>query len=384
MRGLCSGAAAALLFVATTANAAVPSFMGIRASGGTTATWMEPTTVSADGNTVFGIYVNGSNWDTFRWSRTGGFTPLNIPQLANSEYFHGGASDDAGVLAGSYMGTGGDHAYRLPAGGSKQILTPLVAGGSADARGISGDGSVIVGRSATVISGQGYHSMAYRWTQQTGMVALGFRPGGSDSVANAVSNDGTVIVGSADSGAAGNLAFRWTQAGGYQMLGDIDGGATSSRALDISDDNLTIVGTGAPAGGGSEAFRWTPATGLVPLGDLSGGDHRSYPFGVSADGSIIVGYGGTTNEAGSNVSRAVIWDENGLRRLDDVLTGMGIDLTGWILSSARAITPDGNTIIGYGQNPAGQADTWIAVIPEPSGAALLLLAAPYVLRRRPR
>jgi uncharacterized membrane protein len=121
---------------------------------------------------------------------------------------------------------------------------------------------------------------------------------------------------------------------------------------------------------------------MVGLGDLPDGEFRSYPYGVSADGSVIVGYGGTTNDVGANVSRAVIWDENGLRRLDDVLTGMGIDLTGWILSSARAITPDGNTIIGYGQNPAGQADTWIAVIPEPSGLALLLLSLPYALRRR--
>ena len=79
-----------------------------------------------------------------------------------------------------------------------------------------------------------------------------------------------------------------------------------------------------------------------------------------------------------------IWDEgHGMRSLPDVLvTDYGLDLSGWDLIAARAITPDGLTIVGTGRR-GGWLEAWIAVIPEPStgmlfAAGLLGLA----LRRR--
>ena len=65
---------------------------------------------------------------------------------------------------------------------------------------------------------------------------------------------------------------------------------------------------------------------------------------------------------------------------------MGLDLTGWTLREATGISDDGLTIVGYGDNPNGFMEGWIAVIPEPSsgllvGAGLVALAA---LQRRRR
>jgi probable HAF family extracellular repeat protein len=101
------------------------------------------------------------------------------------------------------------------------------------------------------------------------------------------------------------------------------------------------------------------------LGDLPGGDFRSVALGVSADGSVVVGRG--SSDAGQE---AFIWDgARGMRNLQEVLVkdyGLGAALAGWTLKSAKAISADGTSIVGYGINPAGQTEAWRAVIPAPA------------------
>jgi len=99
---------------------------------------------------------------------------------------------------------------------------------------------------------------------------------------------------------------------------------------------------------------------------LGGG---SFASGVSADGSVVVGYG-----ASSSGIEAFVWDEtNGMRALIQILADQGIDMTGWNLFSATAISADGLTIVGYGANPSGNTEAFIASIPEPSTALLFTL-----------
>ena len=40
----------------------------------------------------------------------------------------------------------------------------------------------------------------------------------------------------------------------------------------------------------------------------------------------------------------------------------GVDLTGWSLSSAHAMSPDGAAIVGEGVNPDGKIEAWLAVL----------------------
>ena len=61
-----------------------------------------------------------------------------------------------------------------------------------------------------------------------------------------------------------------------------------------------------------------------------------------------------------------------MRSLDAVLLGLGVDLEGWILDEANGISGDGSVVVGYGTNPDGFAEAWIATIPEP-GTGLLLM-----------
>ncbi|MFO1501051.1 MAG: hypothetical protein U1G07_22120 [Verrucomicrobiota bacterium] len=59
-------------------------------------------------------------------------------------------------------------------------------------------------------------------------------------MATAVTADGSVVVGQSDS-AGRSRAFRWTETGGLQDLGVIDGDSESA-ATGISDDGALVVG----------------------------------------------------------------------------------------------------------------------------------------------
>jgi hypothetical protein len=60
-----------------------------------------------------------------------------------------------------------------------------------------------------------------------------------------------------------------------------------------------------------------------------------------------------------------------MRNLRNVLEDdFGLDLSGWTLTEATGISADGRTIVGYGVNPSGDQEGWIAV-PEPPPAALV-------------
>lgn len=135
---------------------------------------------------------------------------------------------------------------------------------------------------------------AFRWTASNGMVGMGYLPGGDESRAEAVSADGSVVVGY--SIVSGDLhAFRWTQAAGLTDLG-------KGMPMGISADGLTIVGMDFSG----VIVRWTQATGMVGLRNLPGGD-GGFATAVSADGSVIVG--SAQNSAGH--SEAFRWTQAG-------------------------------------------------------------------------
>lgn len=60
-----------------------------------------------------------------------------------------------------------------------------------------------------------------------------------------------------------------------------------------------------------------------------------------------------------------------MQDLQQVLTGLGLDLTGWDLWGAQGISADGRTITGFGLDPSDFDEAWIATIPEPSTGLLL-------------
>ncbi|MEB3123258.1 MAG: PEP-CTERM sorting domain-containing protein [Snowella sp.] len=300
------------------------------------------------------------------------FRGLGLPYSSYfSSYYANGVSADGSVIAGrsDYIIDSipvSSEAFRWTESGGMVDLGYLPDDFSySDANGVSADGSVIVG-SSTSFNGR----KAFRWTESGGMVSLGDLPGGdSFSQANGVSADGSVIVGSSDS-VNGIEAFRWTESGGMVGLGDLPGGSFS-EANGVSADGSVIVGR-SDSVNGDEAFRWTESGGMVSLGDLPGGDSNSYANGVSADGSVIVG-----RSYGDNGNEAFHWTQGkGMVSLKETLIGKGLDVSGWTLYSATAISADGFTIVGNGINPSGQREGWVANLsPEPIPEPLTILGS---------
>lgn len=312
------------------------------------------TGVSDDGLVVVGVGGAANSYvfagAPFSWTRDGGMVGLGFPGAAVA------VSADGSVVVGGMIGGG---AFRWAR------ETGVVRIGDGSASDISADGSVVI------VNQTDGDVAAYRWTPEVGMVGLGDLPGGHvRSHARSVSADGSVVVGWSSS-AAGQQAFRWTIAEGMVGLGEAPG-VRENYANAVSADGSVVVG-GSNFGGG--AFRWTRETGMVRLGQGNAHD-------VSADGSVVVGARG-----GLNRNEAFFWDAtDGMRSLADLLTARSVDLGGWWLESATAVSADGATIVGSGINPAGLTEAWLAnisVVPEPSALASSALALlPLVARRR--
>ncbi len=310
--------------------------------------------ISADGATVVGnasvdFETSDGSPQAFRWTR-GDCAIECLNPLSQTSIWRAGArcaSADGSILGGQsedfptepsgvrWTGTTSVHDIGLPLPfGETQSSTTAV----------SADGAVMAGYSAT-----SQEQRAWRWIAATGPVALDPTPGITQrSAATGISADGSIIV-----GVKSNQAMRWTSATGMVGIGFLAGGSINSQANAISGDGSVIVGFSssslAPNG---EAFRWKANT-MTGLGLLSGFTTSS-ANAVSANGNIIVG------DCGGGV--AFIWDsKSGMRNLQTVLTNnFGLNLTGWTLKSATGISADGKTIVGYGTNPNGRTEAWIA------------------------
>jgi probable HAF family extracellular repeat protein len=156
-------------------------------------------------------------------------------------------------------------------------------------------------------------------------------------------------------------------------LGDLVGGSDLSVANAVSADGSVIVGHSSSANSGGtlvEAFRWTAGGGMVGLGDLPGGVFNSVANDVSADGCVIVG--SSRIDSVPTPHGAFVWDPvHGMRSLRDVLVneyGMGAQLQGWDLNFATGISADGRTICGYDLASNGDASAWVVRLPIPHPA----------------
>jgi probable HAF family extracellular repeat protein len=357
---------------------------------------------------------------------TAGITFQVIDSVLGNQFYglpfslSGDGSVAAGVTSSPFSPS--DRAFRWTQATGMQGIGDLPGGEfTSEARGVSLDGSVIVGRS---VSGNGVE--AFRWTSSTKMVGLGDLPGHRFySVGTAVSADGSAVTGysegpqgfepfrwttatgmvgldpngpfpgkavgiSADGSAiAGTTtagkAFRWTSAGGIQQLGalptSVDG---VSEAWAISADGSTVVGYGTNGGPFWEAIRWTAAGGMQSLGDLPGGPIHGYATSVSGDGSVIVGMSAIAG--GGQVP--FLWTEaQGMRNLQQLFIDHGIERVAGHGMTVWAISADGNVLAGVILDDS-VAHMWVATIPEPSTLAMALggltISGLVALRRQRR
>jgi uncharacterized membrane protein len=342
--------------------------------------------ISADGLTVVGKSHDGAVTQAVRWTIAP--QPVVEPLGAGGSSISWGVSANGNIVVGNLTSAEGyPIAFRWTQAGGVVLLGDFPGAVEASvANGVSADGQVIVGRGRTEQAGE-----AFRWTAQTGLVSLGDLPGGAfGSEAYATSANGSLVVGSGLS-AQGTEAFRWSLEAGMIGLGDLPGGGFFSEAYGVSADGSIVVGRSFANSGlfPSRAFRWTVTDGMVPLPDILGIGPVVTAQGISGNGVVIVG----AAVQGDN-ARAFVWDAfHGSRALADILTAQGVDLHGFDIGKANAVSFDGLTIVGSGL-PSGslRPQPWVArldpetFVPEPptvviAGITLILLVATWLLRR---
>jgi uncharacterized membrane protein len=319
--------------------------------------------VSADGSTVVGYSVGASGTTAVYW-RNGVLTAL--PDLAGgaAESTAFGTNQDGSVIVGQGKDGTADRAVRWdgPAYGVVQLPQPVGFGGGATARGISLDGNVISGYAT---NGQLTSYSAISAFRMDGALLTGLPYVGSGSQIDSAayggpSHDGEVVVGRVRLGSIHYAAAYWKGStlhlppslGGVQQYAQIFGSSADGgvRVGVSTSPNASSANTGEPC-------RWVGDTpfglGKVPGAPNFVGDAIS----CNANGSVIVG-----RSSAPGGTRAFHWSTTGgMRELSLVLTqDYGLNLAGWTLIDARMITPDGSVIVGYGTNPAGFQEGWIA------------------------
>lgn len=306
--------------------------------------------VAGDGTVVAGTSYGGENSRAFRWTSSGGMSDIGaLPGHDVAEAY--GISADGGVIVGysaslsNYAGT--MHAFRWTEGGGMQDLGTL-GGATSMARGVSADGNVVVGRADT-----GSAAHAFRWTSAGGMTDLGTLAGTAfaTSVAYAANQDGSVVVGVTDTTSEGvSHAFRWT-GGVMSDLGVLPGGL-ESVATGVSADGAIVVGDSFLSSGAQHVFRWSAGGGMADLGTLGG--MSSYDAAISADGNVIVG---TSFVSGNGSTRGFRWTEGGgMQSVNDWLAANGVATTTLIAATAQATNEDGSIVVGKLSN----SDAYIA------------------------
>jgi uncharacterized membrane protein len=287
--------------------------------------------------------------EAFIWTQAGGMVGLGV-DWATAISANGNV-----VVGGDPLGTG----WRWTA------ATGAVSIGSGQPTGVSSDGSVISGDN---------NDTGYRWTAATGEVPLPIPPGASTSYSPAlgISANGQYIVGQAATPVSGSYrAYRYDTINGYQLQQAGNGANTIDSAYAITPDGRTIVGDADIGGNGEMGVR---INGVLAYTATNGNANA-----VSNDGNFVVG--SYFQRAGS----AFIWDpKDGARSLQTVLTTQyGLNLTGWSLEDATDITGDGNTITGYGIDPQGFNEAFVAILPEPNAFCILAIVGCLLLCRRP-
>ncbi len=183
--------------------------------------------ISADGLSAVGTGTDGAFSQGFRYTTTGGITYLgDLPGGDFNSDARAISADGSVVVGGGYTGTARE-AWRWTQAEGLVSLGTLAPGNHTGSWGISPDGNMIVGRTDF----PGSIEQAFVWTQESGMIGIGMLPGDTVSEARDVSANGLVI------GRSGNgNSFIWSASGGMRSLG------FGINAQAISDDGTVIVG----------------------------------------------------------------------------------------------------------------------------------------------
>jgi hypothetical protein len=310
--------------------------------------------IASDGTVVGTIWPDGS---VVRWvpgadpEVLGGgltFTLENMMPLI---------SKDGSIIAtAGYFSDGANKraAPEIWTAGASWVEASGLTLGDASPYGMSYDGQTLVGGASPADEGAPEQQIPWIWTQAGGQQALGMMEGTVWGEAWAVANDGHTAVGFFEPSAGDFTRYgaRWSDGVPEWILDDA--GEHAGQAIACNSDCSVIVGA-ARDSGSPQAWRWTRDGGFEFLGTAAGAapDAMYYAFESSEDGNVIVGSYYTIDPLLGTVNRGFIWTPaDHMQDITAYLANYGIDYgNGFMDLVVNAITPDGGMLLINGADP---------------------------------
>lgn len=320
--------------------------------------------VSDDGSVVVGTTAAAG----FRWTLDDGLVVINGPAVGsgtNVAVAGNGLEITADVLDANNK----QHAALWQGGSTWDELPAFVSCDSflLNTYDINLGGDVVVGLAWIA----GCQAHAFRWDPINGTVDMGTTVPGRSSRANAVNDDGSVIVGWQDQASGQRRGAKWNNLVQSYFPSYVAPGGTNhllGEAFNANGAGDVVVGYTVFGLAGGNGWKWTAATNTTTLLPQLAGftGQATLPLGNNADGSIVVGTTG-----GIPLGRkAIIWIDGVPQDLKTYIESKGGSIAPYTsLGTAMAITPDGCTIVGWGFG-AGQPAGWIVNFPKPCPADL--------------
>lgn len=307
-----------------------------------TSQYTYPTAISADGEYVVGMPFGGMS--SYFWSAGSG-----IIQMAGELY---GVSN-GGTASGTYLNptilhngnnvnTAGiwDH---ITAQWTFLGMNPVVPQTFSTDYNVgwdmTSDGTTVVGMQWL----QNYDYIAYKWTQSGGYDMIGTGVG-QGSRASGISSNGNVVFGWAELATISRTPVIWYNG---QVI-YINNGA-NGEAYGASTTGNYVTGEA-----GGQGFRWSPQGTILFSNTLNSG--AITPTTVLNDGTVM----GYTYQVPTS-RRAFVRDSLGsMMTFNDYAEARGLtDAQQWTFYSINDVTADGNKFLGAGKTPSGQAITFI-------------------------
>ncbi len=228
------------------------------------------------------------------------------------------------------------------------------SGGTSSAWGMSSDGKNIVGLAWTTSA----RAEGVYWKDGEPIVGLGTTVPTRSSRADAVSADGSVIVGWQDAINGVRQGAIWRN-GVQELLKDNDGNILGA-ATAVSADGKTVVGIKNTTG---EGYIWNETDGTVFVSS-NNPDYITSMSVLSDDGKTALGLSFDPTQS-ILLAEGFIWTkEGGKVNLNDYVASLGFDDLGIVFAVPTGISPDGKYLGGIGANFAeGDAKGFLIKLP---------------------
>jgi hypothetical protein len=309
---------------------------------------------------------SAGNDTAFLWTSTGGMTPLPqlVPGLVDVNAIIASAiTPDAAYIASrarfNSIATAQRHAVRVTTAGLTNFDLGALPGfpQQSVATAISSDGSVLYGFARYIGSGQ---TQAVRYTVAgptvTAIPFLSASDNVSSPVGRGTSSDGSVMVGTSTNTVAsggqfigpGNRAFRYVEGSGVSAIPLLAGGTWNIAEALSPDGNLTMVAGDSTVAPNGEVYLYNATTAVsTALGTPAAGWGPTNIAGMTADGSVVVI---AMNDTQGPTGASFLHNANGWHKVQAIVAGAGVELTGWSLNNIGGMSADGTRIWGAGQH----------------------------------